>query len=108
MDNATQVTTAEKAQSLDPVDEYEDAEKNFKPTSIRFLSIMIAMYLSFFLVGLVSTYLLAINLYRPRKVYKLTRESIDRTDSSSQQPFLGSRTSSIPYRILAGMEVLIC
>ncbi|KAK5056133.1 hypothetical protein LTR84_012686 [Exophiala bonariae] len=55
MDNVTEMTTSEKAQSLDPVDEYEDAEKNYKPKSIKFLSIMIAMYMSFFLVGLVST-----------------------------------------------------
>lgn len=55
VDDAKQTTLAEKAKSLEPADEYEDAEKNFKPKSIKFLSIMAAMYLSFFLVGLVST-----------------------------------------------------
>jgi len=46
--------TAAAAQSPDPVDEYEDAEMNFKPKSLKFWSIMVGMYLSFFLVGLVS------------------------------------------------------
>lgn len=54
VDDVKQTPLAEKAKSLDPVDEYEDAEKNFKPKSIKFLSIMAALYLSFFLVGLVS------------------------------------------------------
>lgn len=36
-----------------PVEEYEDAEKNFKPKSIKFWTILIGMYMSFFLVALV-------------------------------------------------------
>ncbi|KEF59481.1 uncharacterized protein A1O9_04325 [Exophiala aquamarina CBS 119918] len=52
VDDAKQATTAGEAQSRDPVNEYEDAEKNFKPKSIKFWSIMTGMYLSFFLVGL--------------------------------------------------------
>jgi hypothetical protein len=49
-----QANATGEAQSLEPVNEYEDAEKNFQPKSIKFWSIMIGMYLSFFLVGLVS------------------------------------------------------
>jgi hypothetical protein len=37
-----------------PVNEYEDAEKNFQPKSIKFWTVMIAIYLSILLVGLVS------------------------------------------------------
>lgn len=54
VNDAKQAITAGEAQSPDPVNEYEDAEKNFKPKSIKFWSIMTGMYLSFFLVGLVS------------------------------------------------------
>lgn len=53
-DDVKQANVAREALSLDPVNEYEDAEKNWNPKSIKFWSIMIGMYLSFFLVGLVS------------------------------------------------------
>lgn len=39
---------------LDEDDQYEDAEKNFQPKSLKFWTIIIGMYLSIFLVALVS------------------------------------------------------
>lgn len=39
----------------EPVDEYEDAEKNYQPKSLKFWSIMGGMYLAMFLVALVRT-----------------------------------------------------
>lgn len=66
-------TATGEAQSLEPVNEYEDAEKNFQPKSIKFWSIMIGMYLSFFLVGLVSN----VSCYPP---FQLTRDLLDRIE----------------------------
>lgn len=48
------VPPAEQAQPLEKVDEYEDAEKNFRLKSLKFWTIIIGMYLSIFLVALVS------------------------------------------------------
>jgi hypothetical protein len=36
-------------------DEYEDAEKNYRPKTLKFWTIMISVYLSMFLVGLDRT-----------------------------------------------------
>ena len=44
---------AERVQPVETVDEYEDAEKNFQPKSLRFWTIITSMYLSIFLVALV-------------------------------------------------------
>ena len=52
--SADQAPTADKpAQSVD--DQYEDAEKNYQPKSLKFWTIMIGMYLSIFLVALDRT-----------------------------------------------------
>jgi hypothetical protein len=52
--SADQVPTADKpAQSVD--DQYEDAEKNYKPKTLKFWTIMICTYLSLFLVALDRT-----------------------------------------------------
>ena len=48
------VPQAEKAQAIDKIDEYEDAEKNYQPKSPKFWTILIGVYLSIFLVALVS------------------------------------------------------
>lgn len=40
----------ESAHSVD--DQYEDAEKNYQPKSLKFWTIIVATYLSLFLVGL--------------------------------------------------------
>lgn len=37
-------------------DEYADAERNYQPKTLKFWTIVIGMYLSIFLVALVSTY----------------------------------------------------
>lgn len=37
-----------------PANEYEDAEKNYRPKSIKFWVIIVALYLALFLVALVS------------------------------------------------------
>ena len=49
-----EVPSAERAQPVETVDEYEDAEKNFQPKSLKFWTIIIGVYLSIFLVALVS------------------------------------------------------
>lgn len=54
LQSANEASTAESARPLDEFDEYEDAEKNFQPKSLKFWTIMIGMYLSIFLVALVS------------------------------------------------------
>jgi len=52
--SADQAPTADKpGQSVD--DQYEDAEKNYQPKSLKFWTIMIGMYLSIFLVALDQT-----------------------------------------------------
>jgi hypothetical protein len=43
------------AESVDSNDEYADAEKNYKPRSLKFWTILIGMYLAMFLVALVGT-----------------------------------------------------
>jgi hypothetical protein len=45
--------TDKPAQLVD--DEYEDAEKNYRPKTLKFWTIMIGVYLSTFLVGLDRT-----------------------------------------------------
>ena len=52
--SAKDVSPVERAQPVKTVDEYEDAEKNFQPKSFKFWTIIIGMYLSIFLVALVS------------------------------------------------------
>ena len=51
---AKQDAPVERAQSVDEVNEYEDAEKNFQPKSPKFWAVMVGVYLSIFLVALVS------------------------------------------------------
>jgi MFS family permease len=52
--SADQAPTGDKPdQSVD--DQYEDAEKNYQPKSLKFWTIMIGMYLSIFLVALDRT-----------------------------------------------------
>lgn len=41
-------------QPLEEVDEYADAEKNYQPKTLKFWSVLIGMYMSIFLVALVS------------------------------------------------------
>ena len=52
--SAKEPSAAEPAGSVDPVNEYEDAEKSYQPKSPKFWVIIIGMYLSIFLVALVS------------------------------------------------------
>lgn len=52
--NVKKPSPADPARPVDPVDEYEDAEKSFQPKSFKFWTIMVGMYLSIFLVALVS------------------------------------------------------
>ena len=53
MSSAKEQAPAERAQPIEAVNEYEDAENNFQPKSLKFWTIMIGMYLSIFLVALV-------------------------------------------------------
>lgn len=54
MASTASVSPAERTQPGETVDEYEDAENNFQPKSLKFWTIMIGVYLSIFLVALVS------------------------------------------------------
>jgi hypothetical protein len=53
MSSAASVKSANQAQTQ-PINEYEDAEKNYQPKSLKFWTIVIGVYLSIFLVALVS------------------------------------------------------
>ena len=48
------LSSADWPQPSDPVNEYEDAERNYQPKSLKFWTVIIGMYLSFFLVALVN------------------------------------------------------
>ena len=52
--SAKEVPPTKRALPVETVDEYEDAEKNFQPKSLKFWTIIIGVYLSIFLVALVS------------------------------------------------------
>lgn len=65
-------TAAEQeTQPAEAANEYEDAEKNYQPRSLKFWSVMIGMYLAMFLVALVSAATAPVSNYRllsiPRK-----------------------------------------
>ena len=50
-----ELPSAESPQSPpNPVNEYEDAERNYQPKSLKFWTVIIGMYMSIFLVALVS------------------------------------------------------
>lgn len=51
--SAKEVSPAERIQPVETVDEYEDAEENYQPNSLKFWMIIIGVYLSIFLVALV-------------------------------------------------------
>jgi hypothetical protein len=53
MDRETSKSPERPAESIQPNNEYEDAEKNYQPRSPKFLAILIGMYLALFLVALV-------------------------------------------------------
>jgi hypothetical protein len=57
MSSITSTKSAEEptAADSDQLNEYEDAEKNYNPKSLKFWTILIGMYLSIFLVALVSS-----------------------------------------------------
>lgn len=44
----------ERPQSVKHANEYEDAERNFQPKSLKFWTIIIGVYLAIFLVALVT------------------------------------------------------
>jgi hypothetical protein len=52
--DAKNIPPAELVQPIEAVNEYEDAEKNFQPKTFRFWTIIIGMYMSIFLIALVS------------------------------------------------------
>ena len=95
-----ELPSADWPQPPNPKNEYEDAERNYKPKSIKFWTVIIGMYLSFFLVALVS---LAI----PLLIYILSLHIL-RIEPSLPQPFLASPTSSNLSRTSAGMAVPTC
>lgn len=53
--SANQAPAAKSAQPVDKINEYEDAEKNYQPKSLKFWTIIIGMYTSIFPVALVSS-----------------------------------------------------
>ncbi|KAG8527918.1 uncharacterized protein KY384_006834 [Bacidia gigantensis] len=50
-----ELPSSETSQPVEPIDEYEDAEKNFQPRSFKFWAIIVGMYLAIFLVALDRT-----------------------------------------------------
>ena len=54
MSSKASVQSADQAPAADELNEYKDAEKNFQLKSLKFWTIIIGMYLSIFLVALVS------------------------------------------------------
>jgi hypothetical protein len=95
VDNAS---AAELGQPLDEFDEYADAEKNFQPKSLKFWTIIIGMYMSIFLVALVS----------PLQCSAAPGLRLSRIEPLLRQPFQKLPTSSIRSMILAGMVVPTC
>ncbi|SPO03295.1 related to aflatoxin efflux pump AFLT [Cephalotrichum gorgonifer] len=55
VETKTATATDNQARPSEPVNEYEDAEKNYQPKSLKFWSVMIGMYLAMFLVALDRT-----------------------------------------------------
>ena len=49
-----ELSSGDWPQPSDPINEYEDAERNYQPLSLKFWTVIIGMYLSFFLVALVN------------------------------------------------------
>ena len=54
-DPASRSSVERQEATNEPVNEYEDAEKNYNPKSLKFWSILGGMYLAMFLVALVRT-----------------------------------------------------
>lgn len=98
--SAKEVSSAPQAQPVEPVNEYADAEQNYQPKSIKFWIIIIGMYLSMFLVALVS---LAIQV----QTHISSLHEI-RIEQLLQRPFHVSLMSSVPFRTSGGMAVPIC
>ena len=98
--SAKEVTPVEPAQPIEKASEYEDAEKNFRPKSPKFWTIIIGMYLSIFLVALVG---LVVKMQSYMSSLRATRIEL-----SLQRPFHASPTNSTLYRTLAGMVVPTC
>ena len=95
-----EVPPVERAQLVETVDEYEDAEKNFQPKSLKFWTIIIGMYLSIFLVALVN---FAVRLYTHTSSLHASRIEL-----SLQRPFHASPTNSTLSRTSVGMAVPTC
>ncbi len=98
--SAKEVPPAERAQPVERVEEYEDAEKNFQPKSLKFWTIIISMYLSIFLVALVS-------FAGQLQTYTSSLHA-SRIELLSQRPFHASPTNSTLSRTLVGMAVPTC
>ena len=98
--SAKEVPPTERAQPGETVNEYEDAEKNFQPKSLKYWTIIIGMYLSIFLVALVS---FAVQL----QTYTSSLHT-SRIELLSQRPFRASPTNSTLSRTSVGMAVPTC
>ena len=98
--SAKEVSPAERALPVETLDEYEDAEKNYQPKSLKFWTIIIGMYLSIFLVALVS-FPLQLQTY-------MSSLHANRIEPSLQRPFHASLTNSIRFKTSDGMAVPIC
>ena len=51
-----EIPSAKRAEQDGTINEYEDAEKNFQPKSLKFWTIIVGVYLSIFLVALVRAF----------------------------------------------------
>ena len=54
MSSTDSVRSTKEVSPIEAVDEYEDAEKNYQPKSLKFWTIIAGMYLAIFIVALVS------------------------------------------------------
>ena len=97
MSSVASVPPAERAQ---PVDEYEDAERNFQPKSLKFWTIIIGVYLSIFLVALV--------IFAMRLQTFMSSLHASRIELLLQRPFHASPTNSTLSKTSVGMAVPTC
>ncbi len=97
--SAKEGSLAERAQPVETVDEYEDAERNFQPNSLEFWTVIISMYLSVFLVALV--------IFSVQFQTYMSSLHASRIGRSLQWLFHASPTNSTLSRTSVGMAVPI-
>lgn len=85
----------------DQVDHKQEVDAEFNPKSLKFLTVMIGMYMSIFLVALVRP-------FQPPWASQAAPTNMLRTGQSSPSPSLHSPTPSTPSATSAGTDPLTC